>query len=114
MLLTNWQDSLNAVYFFRLVVVNKIVNSWAPEYRGGTVSPLSCTLLLLPVKGQGHSVIHGRGRTLEIDLVAPFQFQQFPRLIRRGNVEAEAVENLSRRLDLIGIRFGELTRPDPQ
>src|SRR5256885_3043173 len=59
----------------------------------------------------------GRGeaeRVSEIHLVAALEHQDFARLIGRRDLEAEALDDLTRLGDLLRVRLRELAGPDPE
>src|SRR3954454_3625880 len=57
----------------------------------------------------------GRERTrLEIHPVAALELQDLAGLVRGRDLEAEALDDLARLHDLLGVRFRELAGPDPE
>src|SRR5207302_8330463 len=50
----------------------------------------------------------------EADLVAALQLQHLAGVVRRGELEAEAFDDLPGPGDLLGIRFRQLAGADPQ
>src|SRR4051812_47018603 len=66
--------------------------------------------------GSGALASHGPGTVaaLEPDLVAAFERKDLARVIRRGDFEPEAFENLAHLFHLLRIGFGKLARPGPQ
>src|SRR5216683_3043932 len=50
----------------------------------------------------------------EPDLIAALEREDLARLVRAGELEPEALDDLACSLDLHGVRLGELARADPQ
>jgi hypothetical protein len=58
--------------------------------------------------------MHSTCRTLEVDLVPTFETKNFSSFIGRCHRLADAFDDLPRPLDLLGVRFCELTFTRPK
>src|SRR3954470_17578431 len=55
-----------------------------------------------------------RRRTLKTHIPSSFELQHLPRIVRRGDDEAELFQYAARLAHLLGVRFRELSSPEPE